>query len=197
MEECYWCGKGFIKKRYNQIYCTKKCQIHQSKIIYEAKKSKLINCEWCGMPFRVSGRHNFGRKYCSSKCSYERRYVENIKSKQPHHILTKNCVLCGKVFKPDKRVRTIKIYCSQTCAAKAWELNNPEKAYEYRMRKESSPLYKLKRRERKILITTLTTSVVPLELKKMIALTQIPKRNIRDKSVFKSIRKGETYEIYI
>lgn len=71
---CKHCGKEFVKKTYQQIYCNSLCR----NLFWNTKKERKQtekNCMVCGTPFIVSKGN---QKTCSKKCSLENK--ERLKS---------------------------------------------------------------------------------------------------------------------
>lgn len=65
---CRLCGKDFIPVQYNQIFCSKACQI-----LYHNKhrKKRFVErvCLICGKTFKTADKCNFTAKTCSMECA--------------------------------------------------------------------------------------------------------------------------------
>lgn len=72
---CPGCGKRFLPKRTNQIYCSAKCRQHYWNTHLDRVNKKAFytkTCKHCGKEFTVYGDDS--RKYCSYECYWAERY---------------------------------------------------------------------------------------------------------------------------
>jgi len=79
MKNCKYCGKLFIPKTYNQVFCSAECKV-SAKAKYNtdtraqkrseewAKHEKTRKCLVCGEEFELQRQYRF-KKYCSRTCS--------------------------------------------------------------------------------------------------------------------------------
>lgn len=110
--ECKSCGKPFVGKAMNQLYCSKECKPKQAR----PKKVSQITCQTCGK--QCTG--NKSKKYCSEACKrlanrekareYERTRRPKKQSKAKH--INLYCPKCGKEFITN---RSDQKFCSRNC----------------------------------------------------------------------------------
>lgn len=100
---CMHCGKKFSRRASgnNYKYCSRKCSGY-AKI---GNGSTLINCNYCGIEFRMENNILAHGKthYCSRGCQHE---------KGTAHLV---CLYCGKEFDRRKANVRAKTYCSKSC----------------------------------------------------------------------------------
>lgn len=71
-DDCYWCGKGFVKKLKTQKYCSYGCQMAKNKIVDHLKRRfawgflEEKKCVECGLGFTPQKRAS--QKFCSFSC---------------------------------------------------------------------------------------------------------------------------------
>lgn len=103
--ECKICGSKFIKKIYNQIYCSRKCaKISNVKKPKVLKKCSVCDKEYLVYPYRIYS------KYCSYACAGKSRRT----------MIQKKCLNCGSsfMFKPSQinYYKGAGKYCSRKCS---------------------------------------------------------------------------------
>lgn len=123
--KCIWCGKSFIKKSHNNIFCSVDCrersneyQIELTKGIKKYKSTKLIKkdkftkgirkCQICKKKFTwTSSRPN--QIYCSKECCKLRAKRMNLLKLRFEIFKRDNftCQYCGRNVKEDN----IKLHC--------------------------------------------------------------------------------------
>lgn len=107
-EKCKLCGTEFIKKSYQQIFCSKECT-QKSKV----KRPKVEKtCKTCGKTYFVYPYMKLSSKYCSYKCA-------GIGMSTQVEI---KCRFCGNsfVYRPSqsKHYKGAGKYCSRECSYK-------------------------------------------------------------------------------
>jgi hypothetical protein len=156
---------------------------------------KCETCRFCGNEFEVVPRGP-SKKYCSRNCCWK-AYRERKLSKNPNYF--KNLQRKWKEKNPEKTKEYYINHFDDYRPKRLIRNKTNKKVIEARrvasqkFRTEHPKLYK----EQQVLCSALGTSRVTLLVRQMMAFTQIPKRNIKDKLILESIKKGETHEAYI
>lgn len=73
IEKCEICGKPFEKKRYNQKYCSRICQLEANRTFARERQRRMSTfgtiykkiCPFCGKLFTTTDKRKI---YCSSDC---------------------------------------------------------------------------------------------------------------------------------
>jgi hypothetical protein len=87
--ECLVCGRHFIARRANQVYCCLKCQERARRI--EVERDVFTACGRCGDPIEDPKP---GKLYCSERCRdsvYNARHWDRVKPARPLSV----CQVCG------------------------------------------------------------------------------------------------------
>lgn len=91
--KCKLCGKEFLAKRYNQIYCSSECR-EEARLERESRRyqetRKPRKCEWCGREFLP--KHG-SCKYCSSECRKKAKNEHDRYWQNRHRPELKKCIL--------------------------------------------------------------------------------------------------------
>lgn len=133
--DCPECGKHYIKKAWNQRFCTVACRNKADLARWKQRTAKRREQrkakpqpEWVPCPGldcqNIFLKESHHRKYCSRKCSRHTAYYLRER-KTPSF---KTCGRCERTFAPKRRDST---YCSHECA----------RAAEYERRAEQRPYH--------------------------------------------------------
>lgn len=141
---CPVCGKSFVGRRWNAVYCSAECQIKRGSKDYmkkyrEQRREKLKAmdrvCVVCGKPI-PEGR-NLKAKTCCEDCSAElekqtkrQKDAQYREKKKTVKTYERTCPICGEEFIP--AVHNQK-YCSNECYSYA---NNQRSKKNNMMKKE-------------------------------------------------------------
>ena len=77
---CAVCGKEFVKAKYNQAYCSGKCQIHANHLRWKETRrmkaaKRVLTCCICGKEFTPV---HSGVKCCSPECAKKRHLERSV-----------------------------------------------------------------------------------------------------------------------
>lgn len=78
--KCKWCGKEFLSKLSDSMFCSKNCKTRYR--YHSGIDDEIRNCEHCGKPFTANKYSR--QKFCSRKCSARHK---SGKSKQQSSLL--------------------------------------------------------------------------------------------------------------
>ena len=131
---CKFCGKEFVKAKYNQAYCSGKCQIHANNLRWKETcrmkaAKRVLTCCICGKEFApVHGRV----KCCSPECAKKRRLERSrnarrrqyakIKAANLAERVVRKCELCGKEFTVGRMKQ--QRFCSTVCNKRAYRIKH-------------------------------------------------------------------------
>lgn len=132
--KCAVCGKEFVKAKYNQAYCSGKCQIHANHLRFkEARKAeaakRVFTCCICGKEFTpIHG----AMKCCSPECAKkrhlersrnsQRRQYAKMKAENRAERIVRKCELCGKEFTVGRMKQ--QRFCSTVCNKRAYRIKH-------------------------------------------------------------------------
>jgi predicted nucleic acid-binding Zn ribbon protein len=97
---CLFCNQDFIKKRFDQIYCSPECCRAKYRTIYP-----ILECAVCHSNFTPIKAYQI---YCSYLCKYRSHNAKRKIVRDPIE-----CLHCKKLFVPVSNLNT---YCSKRCA---------------------------------------------------------------------------------
>jgi hypothetical protein len=102
---CLFCGKSLIDKKYGVIFCSKKCRLkHRNR--YYKKVKNYSYCLMCGKKFiQIANKKN-----CNKKCQHEYKIYHNKKYLQAHRLEHKNYYNSHKdVLNKNRREKLLKL----------------------------------------------------------------------------------------
>lgn len=131
---CPVCGKEFVKAKYNQAYCSGKCQIHANHLRWKETRrmkaaKRVFTCCVCGKQFTpVHG----AQKCCSPGCMiinhrdkarrYRAEQYAKMKAANPAERVVRKCELCGKEFTVGRMKQ--QRFCSTVCNRRAYRIKH-------------------------------------------------------------------------
>ena len=123
IRKCDHCGKQYVAKHWNSLYCSKNCNRLSYNLRHSTKKpAQVVSCRFCGHTFSKEGTRQV---YCSAQCRTQAQRKgmaapqQGLKPKYKRvSDNIKQCKTCGNNFsaKPPKQAAK---YCSDFCRSVA------------------------------------------------------------------------------
>jgi hypothetical protein len=130
VKKCKHCGKEYVQRRADHLYCSVKCgkaEYCANKPKKERKKYQCI-CPVCGKAYVA---FSSAKKHCSVRCS-QYAYRQAARANKP--VFVRHCLTCNVEFKTYSNVQK---FCSSDCRYQASRARHRGESKTQRMIRES------------------------------------------------------------